>query len=103
MRDARDFYVVAVNADKGLYVDEASHVFYRTTTRDILHAKRFESSIAAERVRRSTGGEVLHYILQPYGESSDEVEILKAAIKQLTRERDEALSELKKHTTMEES
>ena len=103
MPDSRDFYIVAVTPRAGIYVDEASGFFYRTTTRDVLHAKRFESSIAAERTRRSTGGEVLHYILQPYGDVSDEVETLKAAVKQLTRERDEALAELEHYKkTMEE-
>lgn len=88
MPETKDFYVVYNQA--GLYVDEINAFFTTAATKDLLHAKRYTDIADAERAARKAGGEVLHYKITPFDDGNREIEMLRAAVTQMQRERDEA-------------
>ena len=93
--EKRDFFIAALNADKGIYLDAASGLFYPMSTRDIMHAKQFATYREAEKACKKYGGEVLHYVIQPYGNVEEEVSVLQAAVRQFRQEKEELLRKIK--------
>lgn len=81
MAGLKEFYIVEIGP--GLYVEATANIFHRSTTNDIFRAKMFLSEDKADAARRQYGGKVIHYVMHPVGEETEEIYILKQAIRQL--------------------
>ena len=86
-------YVVRIGGR--LYAKSEFYSFYQATTNDILSAKLFQEYARAAKVAKAAHGEVVELVLAEPGSDTEEVEMLRAAVTQLRKERDNAIEELK--------
>ena len=85
-----------------MYVVELGYNIYyvngsflgNSTTRNIADAKWFLDEKTAAGVAKRTGGKVLSYVLERTEERDSEIDMLRSAVIQLQRERDEAYGKI---------
>lgn len=81
-------YVVKVGGK--LYLDSKSYGFFQSTTPDLLKATWFEDREEAElHAKKTIGGKVIEYTLSDNDANESEIDMLKASIVELQRQRDE--------------
>ena len=82
----------AIRLGGKLYVDSKSYGWYPSTTSHIEHALWLTDLQQALKISKKSGGEVIEFYLSD--DDTSEVDMLRASIKQLQKERDEAIEEL---------
>lgn len=81
-------YLVKVGGN--LYLNSRSYGFFQSTTSSILNAIWFEEREEAEyHAKKTFGGQVIEYRLTQEGAEESEIDMLKASITELQRQRDE--------------
>lgn len=77
----KEFYIVELGPN--IYVEATSSIFRRSSTNDILRAKMYQTEERAAIAAKQHGGTVVPYVIHPVGEETEEIYILKTAIRQL--------------------
>lgn len=80
----KEFYIVEVGP--GLYVEAMSSIFHRATTHDLLRAKLIRTYDQAASIARQYNGKIIEYTMHPIGEETEEIYILRKAIRQMRSE-----------------
>lgn len=85
--------VYIVEIGNGLYYINGSFLG-NSTTKNIADAKWFLDEKTAAGVAKRTGGQILPYVLERLEERDSEIDMLRSAVIQLQRERDEAYAQI---------
>ena len=86
--------VYAVKLGGKLWVDSKFYFFSKSATKNLLNAHFFQDYKEAEKVAKMTSGKVKEINIIEGDEEETEVDLLRASIIQLQKERDAALNQL---------
>ena len=87
------FYTIRIGGK--LYLESTQFFTSQRTTSNVFAARRFDTYQDAEKVAKKTfGGEIVELTLSDESEADSELDMMRASIKQLQKERDAALNEL---------
>ena len=93
------FVVAKGMFENKLFLDSGFYSLFPSTTDEILAANWYEDEAKAIEIAKKAGGQVYRYKLTPSEkdeQEASEIDMLRAAVKQLQKERDDALLELEK-------
>ena len=89
------FYAIRIGGK--LYLQSKQFFTSQKTTTNVFDAMLFDSYSSAQKALKSVfGGEIIELTLTDRHDDESELDMLRASVKQLQIERDEAIKELKK-------